>query len=168
MKVKWLLIPMFLMVYYFGLTEQVKSGQEEELSQDCSKFEKIILDFVDYPTKQDQPIWSAYSNDIVNNSRYFSHKIKRYGEGLLCVNFINAGGQQFNTEGFFYKNNVEYNFLVYETTEQAREAVETKLKGQKVIVSKNRVFSYFVDKNNKKNVSKVIVKAAEDFLKSTE
>jgi hypothetical protein len=58
--------------------------------------------------------------------------------------------------------------LVYETPEQAKAAVEMKLKGRRTIISKNRVFSYYVDKTNEKNVSKVIVKVAEDFLKSTE
>lgn len=36
------------------------------------------------------------------------------------------------------------------------------------MLNKNRIFTYFLHKTNRRNISKVIVKAAEDFLKETE
>ncbi|KAB2932260.1 MAG: hypothetical protein F9K24_11700 [Leptonema illini] len=63
---------------------------------------------------------------------------------------------------------MEYRFIVYQTQEQAKLAVASASGSSKVILSKNRVFRYEINRQNEKNISKVILKAAADFLKDTE
>jgi hypothetical protein len=86
----------------------------------------------------------------------------------LCWQRRNAGGEQLPGEYIHYKNNVEYRFIVYQTQEQAKLAVASAIGSSKVILSKNRVFRYEINRQNEKNISKVILKAAADFLKDTE
>jgi hypothetical protein len=53
---------------------------------------------------------------------------------------------------------------VYEKPEYAVQAAATVFEGERTMVRGNRLFTYAVDQRNRKNVSPMILKAAEDFL----
>ncbi|MEW6712610.1 MAG: hypothetical protein AB1403_22520 [Candidatus Riflebacteria bacterium] len=149
-----------------GAGSEKQPVPEEKPLHDCARFYKIIRD-LNAKGQVDQPVWTNYYQDTTD---LLSQALaKEYGAGWVCTCLISAGGEHFLGDYVRFENNVDYVLQVYETPEQVEAAVANQLEGRKIIVSRNRVFSYyFFSKGGEKNVSKVIVKAAEDFLKSTE
>lgn len=125
--------------------------------QDCVDFSDAIIAI--FPNPMESKLWGAYSSERTEPDDW-----KDYGEGLVCISFVNAGGQRYPGEGIIFENNVLYRLVVYETPEYAAQAAATVFKREKTMVRGNKLFAYAVDQGNKKNVSPMILKAAEDFL----
>lgn len=128
------------------------------LLDDCKSFVAIIRDFIDTPEKYGKPIWGYGHNELEP-----AH-VEKYGAGSVCYAWINAGGEQIPGEFIQYKGNVLYRLVVYEKPEYAVQAAATVFKREKTMVRGNRLFTYAVNQENRKNVSPTILKAAEDFL----
>ncbi|MEW6713095.1 MAG: hypothetical protein AB1403_24965 [Candidatus Riflebacteria bacterium] len=160
-----------ILLQCMGFASEKHPVKSENPSQDCVKFDEIIKN-LKAKGQIDQPVWRHSYSDITSPD--FSFVVNNEGgQGLICESEVAAGGQQVWMEGApqsMGQNEVSYSLRVYEAPEQVESLVSSAnaYQGVKLVVSKNRVFSYYVDKSNEKNVSKVIVKAAEDFLKSTE
>jgi len=169
MKAKWpLFLCLGLLFRCVGPDAQKQPLPKKQHPHDCARLAQIILEISNDLSKLDQPIWADHYSDTTSKSFLEWSKANGYGKGVVCIGFINAGGEQLPGEYIHYKNNVEYRFIVYQTQEQAKLAVASAIGSSKVILSKNRVFRYEINRQNEKNISKVILKAAADFLKDTE
>jgi len=142
-------------------TQGIIARQEtlpQNRAQDCIEFNESILTLFS-GTEGMMFLWEASYSE-----RTAAGNWPDYGPGLFCITFINAGGRQIPGEFIQYKGNVLYRLVVYETAEYAAKAAATVFKREKTMVRGNRLFTYAVDQGNRKNVSPMILKAAEDFL----
>ncbi|WP_143464696.1 hypothetical protein [Leptonema illini] len=142
-------------------TQGIIARQEtlpQNRAQDCIEFNESILTLFSGAEGM-MFLWEASYSE-----RTASGDWPDYGPGLVCITFINAGGEQIPGEFIHYKGNVLYRLVVYEKPEYAVQAAATAFKRERTMVRGNRLFTYAVDQGNRKNVSPMILKAAEDFL----
>lgn len=142
-------------------TQGIIARQEtlpQNRAQDCIEFNKSILTLFSGPEGM-MFLWEASYSE-----RTASGDWPDYGPGLVCITFINAGGEQIPGEFIQYKGNLLYRLVVYEKPEYAEQAAATVFKREKTMVRGNRLFTYAVNQGNRENVSPMILKAAEEFL----